>query len=530
MFIFKSKWFNDTFTNPKSKDHNNIIDAPRGSVRTDITSFEPKSTGTVILSSEVKKLIDNLNSEIRTRNNFYGNTTELLQFIENPVNSGVVIKAQEYNDVKNILLKIFTDNGGRSLTEDIKLNEHLNKVRTYEGDFLLKYKESTLPIFVRYLNDTVLDTNVSFWSFKSEFNRINPTRVTGTYVCTCDCNYCTCDCNYCTCDCNYCLCDCNYCTCNANNAYNAYGPKDSSKEINSWDRKSDSKLKNIVNGTIVEYVKGKKTSTSSISNVSAEKFSKAVLNNLISTSDNYGVDKDYNININNTIFVNLKKIPEDFNIIKDHLDETEVFIVFKDTLVKLNNVKVTNLSFSYTSSDLSDNSIASMECSFKLVEDIEKLNELKKNRFNPNYLIQAQDVKVLEKYLNIAEAACLCDCNYCTCDCNYCTCDCNYCTCDCNYCTCDCNYCTCDCNYCACDCNYCTCDCNYCNCDCNYCTCNANNQYNAYGPLDRTKGVNDFPKKLIDGKSPTTYTPVVDGRVKTTKKIYNLPETDVDID
>ena len=230
MFIFKSKWFNDTFTNPKSKDHNNIIDAPRGSVRTDITSFEPKSTGTVILSSEVKKLIDNLNSEIRTRNNFYGNTTELLQFIENPVNSGVVIKAQEYNDVKNILLKIFTDNGGRSLTEDIKLNEHLNKVRTYEGDFLLKYKESTLPIFVRYLNDTVLDTNVSFWSFKSEFNRINPTRVTGTYVCTCDCNYCTCDCNYCNCDCNY-------CTCNANNQYNAYGPLDRTKDVNDFPKK-----------------------------------------------------------------------------------------------------------------------------------------------------------------------------------------------------------------------------------------------------------------------------------------------------
>jgi len=69
--------------------------------------------------------------------------------------------------------------------------------------------------------------------------------------------------------------------------------------------------------------------------------------------------------------------------------------------------------------------------------------------------------------INIAEAECLCYCNYaCTCNCNYaCTCNCNYaCTCNCNYaCTCNCNYaCTCNCNYCTCNCNYnCTCNCNY---------------------------------------------------------------------
>ncbi len=70
------------------------------------------------------------------------------------------------------------------------------------------------------------------------------------------------------------------------------------------------------------------------------------------------------------------------------------------------------------------------------------------NNVTTGSLVLASEVTELRNNINIAQQACICNCNYCTCNCNYCTCNCNYCTCNCNYCTCNCNYtCTCNCNY-----------------------------------------------------------------------------------
>ena len=477
MFSFKTNWFEDAKNNKNRQNYAILsnVATNSGTRENNVTSFENKNTGDLVTASEAAKLFDKINKELKVRNDFYKNNTIIsTDFINHNVSLGSEILGIDFKNAQSILKKIFLEENF-SITENNSIVKGFNEVRQKVAHFALKHKDKTLLISMDYASDNLMDVSKIFFYFKNKFDYLEERQKAGVFACTCDCNYCTCDCNYCTCDCNYCTCDCNYCTCNCNNQY---GCSDATGGSNRVSTENKAKIY-LTPGVKVNSMHGKRTYTNEIKFTGFTSDEKKIISNIQGKDDK------------NTFVFYLKELPDLYEYFKTNKDLVKVSIITNDGKdYELPNLVLKDLIFKLVKKEVKvshfhqlNPAIAEtpdyLECSLILEENLTALRELSRNVFNTGNVITAHEHKTLEKYLNIAEAACLCDCNYCTCDCNYCTCDCNYCTCDCNYCTCDCNYCTCDCNYCTCDCNYCTCDCNYCTCDCNYCTCNCNYGYYA---------------------------------------------------
>ena len=438
MFSFKTNWFEDAKNNKNRQNYAILsnVATNSGTRENNVTSFENKNTGDLVTASEAAKLFDKINKELKVRNDFYKNNTIIsTDFINHNVSLGSEILGIDFKNAQSILKKIFLEENF-SITENNSIVKGFNEVRQKVAHFALKHKDKTLLISMDYASDNLMDVSKIFFYFKNKFDYLEERQKAGVFACTCDCNYCTCDCNYCTCDCNYCTCDCNYCTCNCNNQY---GCSDATGGSNRVSTENKAKIY-LTPGVKVNSMHGKRTYTNEIKFTGFTSDEKKIISNIQGKDDK------------NTFVFYLKELPDLYEYFKTNKDLVKVSIITNDGKdYELPNLVLKDLIFKLVKKEVKvshfhqlNPAIAEtpdyLECSLILEENLTALRELSRNVFNTGNVITAHEHKTLEKYLNIAEAACLCDCNYCTCDCNYCTCDCNYCTCDCNYCTCNCNY------------------------------------------------------------------------------------------